>query len=121
MQTKGEQTKESILQASLELFQEQGYGGTSMRQIAKRAGIALGGIYNHYAGKEEIFEAVLLAYHPYREIIKYLNETEHKDLESILRQAAALAEEILDQRPALLNLLFIEIVEFPDSSFTSSS
>lgn len=53
--SKGELTRESILEGAYQLFLRQGYHGTSMRQIAEEAGIALGGIYNHFSGKEEIF------------------------------------------------------------------
>ena len=56
-QTKGEATRLAIEDAAIELFMEQGYHATSMRQIAKRAELALGGIYNHFASKDEIFEA----------------------------------------------------------------
>jgi AcrR family transcriptional regulator len=45
--TQGEQTKSEITQVAYRLFLEQGYHGTSMRQIAQNSGIALGGIYNH--------------------------------------------------------------------------
>ena len=62
--SKGERTRQDILSAAHTLFLEQGYHGTSMRQIAYRAGIALGGIYNHFAGKEGIFTAVFEANHP---------------------------------------------------------
>jgi AcrR family transcriptional regulator len=111
-QTKGEQTKESIQQAGFELFQENGYNGTSMRQIAERAGIALGGIYNHFSSKEEIFEAVLSTYHPYREIIKHISESDHADVESSFRYAAQMVDETLDKQPGLLNLMLIEFLEF---------
>ncbi|MCE7861481.1 MAG: TetR/AcrR family transcriptional regulator, partial [Chloroflexi bacterium CFX2] len=57
--TKGEVTRLAIEDAAVELFIEQGYHATSMRQIADRAGLALGGIYNHFASKEEIFEAIV--------------------------------------------------------------
>jgi len=47
--TKGETTRLTIEDAAVELFMEHGYHATSMRQIAERAGLALGGIYNHFA------------------------------------------------------------------------
>ena len=52
--TKGERTRQTIEEAAYELFLENGYSATSMRQIAERAELALGGIYNHFSGKEEI-------------------------------------------------------------------
>lgn len=48
-------TREKILNESLELFAENGYHGTSMREIAKAVGIKGSSIYNHFSGKEEIF------------------------------------------------------------------
>ncbi len=42
--SKGELTRASILEGAYQLFLQQGYHGTSMRQIAEEAGIALGGI-----------------------------------------------------------------------------
>ena len=48
-------TREKILNQALELFAENGYHGTSMREIAKAVGIKGSSIYNHFSGKEEIF------------------------------------------------------------------
>jgi AcrR family transcriptional regulator len=42
--TKGERTRRQVIQAAQRLFVERGYHGTSMRQIAQEAGLALGGI-----------------------------------------------------------------------------
>ena len=67
--TRGEQTRQAILQAAHDLFIKQGYHGTSMRQIAREADIALGGLYNHFVSKEAVFEAVFLAFHPYHQVI----------------------------------------------------
>ena len=50
-QTKGETTRLAIEDAAVNLFMEHGYHATSMRQIAERAGLALGGIYNHFSSK----------------------------------------------------------------------
>ena len=52
-QTKGETTRIAIEDAAVKLFMEHGYHATSMRQIAEHAGLALGGIYNHFSSKEE--------------------------------------------------------------------
>ena len=57
---KGEATQARILDAAYSLFMEQGYHGTSMRQIVERAGVTTGGVYNHFASKEEIWVAVFL-------------------------------------------------------------
>ena len=69
----GEQTRQLILGAAERLFLAQGFNGTSMRQIAREAGnLAVGGIYNHFASKEALFEALLEARSPYEEIFHTL-------------------------------------------------
>jgi AcrR family transcriptional regulator len=83
-----------------------------MRQIAGRAGIALGGIYNHFAAKEDIFLAVFTTYHPYRAILSSLAEVDGEALPDVLHYAAHRMVTILRGRPDFLNLVFIEVVEF---------
>lgn len=109
---KGENTRSIILEAAYDLFIRQGYHGTSMRQIAQTAGIALGGLYNHFGGKEEVFEEVLLAYHPYQEILPGLIEAEGNSIEEYVRNAIHGMIAAMNRRPDFLNLMFIEIVEF---------
>lgn len=58
-ETKGERTTRRILDVSEDLFATQGYDGTSLRQIADGAGIKEPGLYNHFAGKQALYEAVL--------------------------------------------------------------
>ncbi|MCB0120574.1 MAG: helix-turn-helix transcriptional regulator, partial [Anaerolineales bacterium] len=82
--TKGELTRLAIEDAAVELFIEHGYHATSMRQIAERAGLALGGIYNHFTSKEEIFEAIVLDKHPYRKILPLVLEAQGEDMETFL-------------------------------------
>jgi AcrR family transcriptional regulator len=109
--TKGERTHTEIIRAAHDLIIQNGYHGTSMRQIATHAGIALGGIYNHFSSKEAIFREVLLAYHPYHEIFPILANAQHTNIEDLLRHAIGLIDETLNTRPELLNLIFIEMVE----------
>ena len=53
---KGEQTRALILDTALELFRERGYEETTMRAIAERAGVALGGAYYYFRSKEELIQ-----------------------------------------------------------------
>ena len=48
-----------ILDAALALFSEHGYAATRMDDIARRCGLSKGGLYAHFVGKEEIFEALV--------------------------------------------------------------
>ena len=57
--TKGERTALRIMDVAEELFARQGYDGTSLRQIAEGAGIQEPGLYNHFSGKQGLYEAVL--------------------------------------------------------------
>ena len=43
-------TRERILAEALSLFAESGYGGASMRELARRVGIRESSLYNHFAG-----------------------------------------------------------------------
>lgn len=51
-------TKDKIIYESLRLFSQKGYDGVSMREIATAVGIKGASIYNHFKGKEEIFNAI---------------------------------------------------------------
>jgi AcrR family transcriptional regulator len=54
-------TKEAILLAAFELFGTFGYGGASVRSIAKTAGVNLAAINYHFKNKEELFWQVMEA------------------------------------------------------------
>ncbi|WP_345526316.1 TetR/AcrR family transcriptional regulator, partial [Nocardioides endophyticus] len=47
------------LQAALDAFMEIGYHGATMRDIARRAGLSVPGIYHHYASKQDMLETIL--------------------------------------------------------------
>ncbi len=110
--SKGEATRARIVEAAYQLFMSQGYHATSMRQIVEKAGITMGGIYTHFASKEAIWEAVFMAKHPYHEILTLLTQAGGETIGDYLQQTAALLVSGLGQRPDLLNLFFIELVEF---------
>lgn len=52
--SKGEETKAKILQQAAELFNQQGYAGSSISDIMRVTGLQKGGIYNHFQSKDEL-------------------------------------------------------------------
>lgn len=111
-QTKGELTRIAIEDAAIELFMEQGYHATTMRQIAERAELALGGIYNHFSSKEEIFQAIILDKHPYKKVFPAIIAAEGDTVEEFLHNAAHIVIKELKSQPYYIKLMLIEIVEF---------
>ncbi len=109
--SKGQQTRELLLEAALQQFAANGYHGTSMRQIAEVANLAVGGIYNHFASKEEILKAVILQYHPLNVIAPELADAQGASFEALLQDVAQRFSAAIKARPVLLNLFFIELVE----------
>jgi AcrR family transcriptional regulator len=110
--TKGEVTRTAVEDAAIELFLKHGYHATSMRQIADQAGLALGGIYNHFKSKEEIFEAIIVDKHPYKKILPLILEAEGETIEEFLGNAARFVIGELTSQPYYLKLMLIELVEF---------
>lgn len=110
--SKGEASRQRIVDAAYLLFLEQGYHGTSMRQIAERAGLTMGGIYNHFDGKESIWVAVFMTKHPYQTILPLLRAAPGDSVADFIRTSAADVVAELERHNDLLNLMFIELVEF---------
>jgi AcrR family transcriptional regulator len=109
---KGEATRMGIEEAAFNLFMKHGFHATSMRQIADEAGLALGGIYNHFSSKEEIFAAIVMDKHPYKQIVPLILAADGETAEDFVRNAAQALVSELGKRPDFLKLMFIEIVEF---------
>jgi AcrR family transcriptional regulator len=109
--TKGETTRLAIEDAAAELFIKNGYHATSMREIAEHAGLALGGIYNHFKSKEEIFEGIVVDKHPYKRVLPLILEAQGETAEDFLRNAMKIIIDELNRGP-YLKLMMIEFVEF---------
>ena len=52
-------TKERILAAALEMFSQNGYAGTNIRELSASLGLVKSGVYKHYESKEAIWNALL--------------------------------------------------------------
>ena len=52
-------TKERILAAALEMFSQNGYAGTNIRELSASLNLVKSGIYKHFESKEEIWNTLL--------------------------------------------------------------
>jgi TetR/AcrR family transcriptional regulator, transcriptional repressor for nem operon len=57
VQTKGERTRERVIAQAAQVFNQRGYWGSSLRDLMDATGLEKGGIYNHFAGKDELAAA----------------------------------------------------------------
>lgn len=58
----GQRTRQAILDAALDLFAEKGFFGTSLRDVAAAVGVRESALYNYFAGKDALFDALLAAH-----------------------------------------------------------
>lgn len=109
-------TRQRILQAALRIFSLKGYHGASMRAIAEDAGLSLGGIYAHFAGKEELFNA-LLEEQGIPSLLEGAMELFYRaggleELEKALSVVAMTMYHEFRERFDFFRLLFIDFLEF---------
>lgn len=58
MPSKGSLTRQNIIENSLQLFSVKGFYNTSISDIQEATGLTKGGLYGHFASKEDIWYAV---------------------------------------------------------------
>lgn len=97
-------SKEAILDATLEVFRERGYEGTTIPAIADRAGIAQGTLYNYFPSKEKLLFACARAGGTPGAIFTGLRgEVGRRPLGELLEEAAVGVARFYDLRlPAVL-------------------
>jgi AcrR family transcriptional regulator len=106
--------REDILSASLNLFAEKGFHGTSMRDIARAADITEGLIYHYFASKRDLFRAIIEE-HSFLPLLRTLPDlAEHLDLRALLIVLARGFFDVLRQNTQLTRLLLQEVQVFPE-------
>ena len=117
-----EKNKLKIERAALQLFTRKGFHGTTVREIAKKAGISMGKLYIYYDTKEDIF--VDLADHLGRkieavrqkELIPLMASLDPDSLRKLAKAIGQVVSENLDY----WRLMYIDVVEFRHKHFIHS-
>jgi AcrR family transcriptional regulator len=92
---RAEDTRRRIYDAAMELFREQGFEQTTMRDIAAKAGVALGGAYYYFSSKA----AIVLAF--YQE----MQDSNHEEIITAMERHTKLKDRlrcVLEKRLELL-------------------
>lgn len=111
---RSERSRTAILVAALELFSHRGYGATSMRDIAGKAGVSTGSVYHHFKDKESIFQALLEQFRAITQRSDFpinvaLDEGAFLNDFTMLAEAA---REVLVKWQAHVALFYVDAVEF---------
>lgn len=56
---KADERRQEIIRAAMEVFAENGFGGSTTREIAENAGISEAMIYSHFRNKEDLYAAII--------------------------------------------------------------
>jgi len=114
--------KLKIEQAALRLFTRKGFHGTTVREIAEKAGVSMGKLYIYYDTKEEIFidlaqrlgqkiEALRQ-----KELIPLLMSLDPSSMKKLAMTIGRIVSENLDY----WRLMYIDVVEFRHKHFIHS-
>ena len=106
--------RDDIVQASLKLFAEKGFHGTSMRDIARAADITEGLIYHYFANKRDLFTAIIEE-HSFLPLLRSLPDLgEWLDTRELLLVLARGFFDVLHRNEDLTRLLLQEVQVFPE-------
>lgn len=108
--TLSEQKREAILAAALAEFGARGFGATSMDRIAATARVSKRTVYNHFASKDELFEAIAAQL---IEQVQQLGEHPYDPDRPIVRQLRDIGGQVLEvlAAPSFLALAKVTLAE----------
>ena len=100
----GREGREALLDAAARVFAERGYRGSSVDAVAAEAGFSKGAVYWHFAGKEDLFFALLeeRVDFPLRQMIELLRTAPPE--QDMAVEASRSFVEVLDSRRELMLL-----------------
>ena len=122
-QQKADKTRQKILDVALELFLKHGYEKSTMREIAKAAGLAPGAAYYHFDSKEHLIQAYYeRSYEEHLPIVEKVLERE-KELKKRLAGAVKAHMQIAESYHGISKALFATAVnpDHPLSPFSRES
>lgn len=101
-------SKENLIDTALELFSLQGYTGTTIKDIAKKAGVTDGLIYHYFSSKEELLQAVLASHNFLEEVRQILQFHDALPVDQKLYKLGSRLLELMVDKSSFITLVFGE-------------
>lgn len=101
-----ESTRERILEAGLHSFAEQGFDGTTTKEIARRAGVNEVTLFRLFRSKKDLFHTVLAEFSPLTDIKRDVTFEPDGSLDDLMVENAKIALSTLRQNKHLLMVFF---------------
>lgn len=108
---KAAERKASILAVAKVLFADKGYHGVSVDEIARRLGVSPAVLYQHFASKEELYEAALNSISSKRESYVNVILMEPSDFGSVLMRMTQVFVESVSRDPDYLRMELMSALE----------
>lgn len=105
-----ENRKQHIIDKAKTIFSEKGFSGTGLREIAEKAGVSTGNIYNYFKNKEEIFNACLnptTLLESFPDFSSLVDAQFPESLDTIILTMNKVVEDNIEE----YRLLFIDLIE----------
>ncbi len=114
-------TRDSLLRAALRVFSRQGYGATTLDDVAREAGVTRGAIYWHFGGpggaKVELFNALLEAYSARGDAIVQSAVAEGGSFRDVIRRIFVRTLQAVEDDPelrAVMDLTLFKVEQTPE-------
>ena len=110
-------TRERILAAALEMFSQNGFAGTNIRELSASLGMGKSSLYRHFESKEAIWNALLdemIAYYDAR-----FGSTEHlppvpESLEELVQMTMQMADFTIHDEKIVMTRKLLSIEQYRD-------
>jgi len=117
-----QKNKLKIERAALRLFTRKGFHGTTVREIAKKAGVSMGNLYIYYPTKEDIFIGLVhrlgqkMEAIRQKQLVPLMRSVDPVSLRKLALAVGKIVRENLDY----WRLMYIDVVEFRHKHFIHS-
>ena len=110
-------TRERILAAALEMFSQNGFAGTNIRELSASLGMGKSSLYRHFESKEDIWNALLdemIAYYD-----AHFGSSEHlppvpESLEELVRMTMRMADFTIHDEKIVMTRKLLSIEQYRD-------
>jgi len=106
-------TRQKLLEATLELISLKGYSGATTREIASRAGVSELTLFRRFGKKENLFEEMLKGFTFLPRLVDLVEEMEDQPLPECLETIGVRFLQTLRQRRTLVKVLLSEVSHYP--------